>query len=261
VIETRGTPSRLSAYGVVQPLARQLGLTQLGTLHERIGDTLTLGNAGPDAEGWARSAWGRFFGQQIDNRYEAFADPRASGRILGMQAGIDLLRASFEPGHRDVGGLYFSYGNSNVDVDCLVTNQAATGYVLQHTGTLNLNGFSVGGYWTHYGPGDWYVDAVLQGTRYTGNATATSASLGLQSQLSTSGSGFVASLEGGYPIPLPQLGPNFILEPQAQFMTTAAGSGSPMGVLMRGMIGAARRIRSMRWTRKTRQLVKVEPCP
>jgi autotransporter-associated beta strand protein/YVTN family beta-propeller protein len=32
---------RLATYGVVQPIARQLGLTQLGTLHERIGDTLT----------------------------------------------------------------------------------------------------------------------------------------------------------------------------------------------------------------------------
>jgi outer membrane autotransporter protein len=205
---------------VVQPIARQLGLTQLGTLHERIGDTLTVGDAGDDAEGWARSAWGRVIGQQIDNRYEAFADPRANGRILGMQAGIDLLRASFEPGHRDVGGLYFSYLNGNADVDGLVTNLAASAYVLQHTGTLNLNAYSVGGYWTHYGPGDWYIDAVLQGTRYDGNTMATFAplGLGLQTNLSTSGSGFIGSLEGGYPIPLPQLGPNFILEPQAQII-------------------------------------------
>jgi outer membrane autotransporter protein len=205
---------------VVQPLARQLGLTQLGTLHERIGDTLTVGNAGNDAEGWARSAWGRMIGQQIDNRYEAFADPRADGRILGMQAGLDLLRTSYQPGHRDVGGLYFSYLNGNADVDGLVTNLAATAYVLQHTGTVNLNAYSFGGYWTHYGPGDWYLDAIVQGTIYDGNTTATfgSLGLGLQSNLSTSGSGFLASLEGGYPIPIPQLGPNFILEPQAQII-------------------------------------------
>ena len=205
---------------MVQPLARQLGLTQLGTLHERIGDTLTVGNAGNDAEGWTRSAWGRMIGQQIDNRYEAFADPRADGRILGMQAGLDLLRTSYQPGHRDVGGLYFSYLNGNADVDGLVTNLAATAYVLQHTGTVNLNAYSFGGYWTHYGPGDWYIDAILQGTIYGGNTTATfgSLGLGLQSNLSTSGSGFLASLEGGYPIPIPQLGPNFILEPQAQII-------------------------------------------
>ena len=69
----------LATYGVVQPIARQLGLTTLGTLHERIGDTLTWANAGGDSPGIARGDWARFYGQQIDNRYQAFADPRANG--------------------------------------------------------------------------------------------------------------------------------------------------------------------------------------
>src|SRR4030095_9639609 len=115
---------------------------------------------------------------------------------------------------RDVAGLYFAYGNSNVDVTGLVTNPEAAAYVLTRTGTLNLNSYSGGGYWTHYGPGGWYLDAVLQGTGFDGTAKAQSSS-GLTTKLSTSGSGFVGSLEGGYPVPL-ALGPNFILEPQAQ---------------------------------------------
>jgi len=36
------------AHGVGQPIARQLGLTMLGTLNERIGDRLTSENAGAD---------------------------------------------------------------------------------------------------------------------------------------------------------------------------------------------------------------------
>ena len=82
---------------------------------------------------------------------------------------------------------------------------------------MNLNAYSGGGYWTHYGPGGWYLDAVLQGTGYGGTATAQFPNIGLSSKLATGGSGFLASLEGGYPIPL-ALGPNFILEPQAQII-------------------------------------------
>ena len=36
----------LATDGVVQPIARQMAVSMLGTLHERIGDTLTLANTG-----------------------------------------------------------------------------------------------------------------------------------------------------------------------------------------------------------------------
>jgi outer membrane autotransporter protein len=201
----------IATYSIVQPIARQMGFTMLGTLHERIGDTLTEENAGPDAEGWGRSGWARFSGQQIDNRYQSFANPSVNGRLLGVQAGFDLWRGSFIPGHRDAAGLYFAYGNSAMDVDGLVTNPTATAYLQGRTGTLNLYAYSGGAYWTHYGPGGWYIDAVVQGTAYTGNATTQFANL------PTNGSGIITSLEAGYPIPLP-LGPRFILEPQGQIL-------------------------------------------
>ena len=201
----------LATYGVVQPIARQLGLTTLGTLHERIGDTLTWANAGGDSPGIARGDWARLYGQQIDNRYQAFADPRASGWLGGFQGGLDLWRGSFLPGHRDAAGIYLAYGHADVGVNGLVTNPSATGYMLTHTGTLNLDAYSAGGYWTHYGPSGWYIDAVVQGTRYTGTAATQFA------QLPTNGFGFISSLEAGYPVPL-RLGPRFVLEPQAQII-------------------------------------------
>ncbi|WP_084788972.1 autotransporter outer membrane beta-barrel domain-containing protein [Bradyrhizobium sp. Cp5.3] len=200
----------IATYGVVQPTARQLGLATLGTLHERIGDTLAIGNAG--GNGWTNSVWVRGFGEQINNRYRAFADPRTEGQLAGFQSGIDLWRGSLLPGHRDAGGIYFAYANSNVDVTGLVTNEAATNYVLRKTGSLNLNGWSGGAYWTHYGPSGWYVDAVLQATAYQGTASTMFASL------PTNGFGFVSSLEAGYPIPVPALGPGFVLEPQGQIV-------------------------------------------
>ena len=141
----------------------------------------------------------------------AFTDPRASGWTGGFQGGVDLWRGAILPGHRDAAGVYVAFANSSIAVDGLVTNAAATGYTQVRTGTLGLNAYSVGGYWTHYGPGGWYLDALVQGTYYNGNAMTQFASLPIN------GAGFATSLEGGYPIPLP-LGPRFVLEPQAQII-------------------------------------------
>nr|WP_249780749.1 autotransporter outer membrane beta-barrel domain-containing protein [Bradyrhizobium sp. dw_78] len=221
----------LATYGVVQPMARQLGTSVLGTLHERRGDTLLdtpcaadsndpqprnhseTSHSGCTGNGWGSSpTWGRVLGQQIDNHYHAFADPRASGQILGFQSGIDLWRGSLLPGHQDVAGIYFSYANADADVSGLVADVTRLTYVLEHTGHLNLDAWSGGAYWTHYGPGGWYFDAVTQFTRYDSTASTQFANL------DTMGNGFIGSLETGYPIALPMLGPGFVLEPQAQIL-------------------------------------------
>ena len=220
----------LATYGVVQPLARQLGLSILGTLDDRIGDTYEPDGCavapvvGPDslptrkgsAPGpcplFSPAAWGRFFGQTLDNHYQAFADPRASGNMGGFQGGLDLLRGSLIAGQYERAGLYGAFGDSSVDVNGLATNPAATAYSLQRTGSLNLNAWSVGGYWTHVGPTGWYLDTVLQGTWYGGSASTQFA------KLDTNGKGFIASLEGGYPFSWPQLGPGFVIEPQGQIL-------------------------------------------
>ena len=227
----------LATYGVVQPLARQLGLSILGTLDDRVGDTYEPDDCGvqpaPETSSvgpptgrtrsrpgpapapcplFSPSVWGRFFGQTIDNRYSAFADPRASGNLGGFQGGIDLLRGSLIAGHTERAGLYGAYGNVNSDVTGLITNPAATAYILTHTGSMSLNAWSAGGYWTHVGPGGWYLDAVLQGTWYGGSASTQYA------KLDTNGTGFIGSLEGGYPFSWPQLGPGFVLEPQGQIL-------------------------------------------
>src|SRR5262249_53110752 len=48
--------------------------------------------APPSTECQRPSIWGRGFGQRIDNRYQAYADPRTTGAMPGFQAGVDLLR-------------------------------------------------------------------------------------------------------------------------------------------------------------------------
>jgi outer membrane autotransporter protein len=122
------------------------------------------------------------------------------------------LHGKWLPGHIDVAGLYFAYGHADVDVTGLVTNDAVTNYELRKTGSINLNGWSGGAYWTHYGPTGWYLDAVLQAKAYQGSASTNYASL------DTEGAGFAASMEAGYPISIPALGSGFVLEPQAQIV-------------------------------------------
>jgi outer membrane autotransporter protein len=156
------------------------------------------------------SVWGRFFDETINNHYQAFADPRASGNLGGFQGGIDLIRGSLFAGQYDRAGLYGAYGDASVNVDGLVTNPQATEYILSRTGSLNLTALSGGAYWTHVGPGGWYLDGVLQATSYGGSASTEFA------RLNTFGWGFIASLEGGYPFALPQFGPGFVIEPQGQ---------------------------------------------
>jgi fibronectin-binding autotransporter adhesin len=204
----------LATYGVVQPLARQMGATILGTLDDRVGDTYA-----PDCGGQARpdllcrpSVWGHVIATSIDNRYSAFADPRADGNLTGVQFGVDLLRGSLFAGHSERAGLYGAYGETDAAVEGLVTNPQATAYTLTRTGNVHLDAWSGGAYWTHVAPAGWYLDAVVQGTSYSGSAGTGFASL------STDGWGILTSLEGGSPFALPQLGPGFVLEPQAQIL-------------------------------------------
>lgn len=199
----------VATYGLVQPVARELGMLTLGTMDQRIGDSALLasrlgsGDNGP-------SAWGRVFGKNIDNTYLAFAAPNAKGTLSGIQVGADVWQGELWPGHVDRAGAYLVYAHANVRAYGLVTNADATGYEMQRTGQINLNQTGGGIYWTHYGPGDWYLDAVAQASSEHG-ATSTD-----NARLSTKGVGYMGSLEFGYPFSIPQLGSSFILEPQAQ---------------------------------------------
>ena len=111
-------------------------------------------------------------GQTIHNNYQAFADPSA-GRRSGRFPGRDRSSARSLIAVVSMSAPASTVGDAvHADVNgsgC--TNPAATAYVLNHTGSMNLNSWSAGGYWTHTGPGGWYLDAVLQGTWYYGSAS------------------------------------------------------------------------------------------
>ena len=76
--------------------------------------------------------------------------------------------------------------------------------------SLTMDSTSFGAYWTHLGPSNWYVDAVLMASWFDGDPRSTRG-VGLNAD----GTSLTASLEAGYPIPI---GAGWAFEPQAQLI-------------------------------------------
>jgi autotransporter-associated beta strand protein len=199
----------LATYGAIQPLARELGQRTLSTLHDRNGDSALMASSVAATDN-SPSSWARVFAATVDQSYKAFAAPQSKGNLAGFQIGGDMWQGQWAQGHTDRFGGYLAYANASVDVRGLVTNAAATGYERQRTGSVGLHATSVGAYWTHYGPTEWYLDGVVQASSYGGTANTPF------SHLEPDGTGFLASLEFGYPIDISSMGKGFVLEPQLQ---------------------------------------------
>jgi outer membrane autotransporter protein len=196
----------VALYAPIAAIGRQMGLATLGTLHERVGDQenirdLTSGSA------YANGGWARIFGERTRNHWDGTVDARATGDLIGLQAGFDILRTQpYSGGHRDHVGVYVAY----TDYNASKVSGFALGQQNLHVGRLSMSGPAVGAYWTHFGPDGWYVDAVFQSNWFEVKANS-----GFDSALKTNGIGYAASLEAGYPI---RFGTGWQIEPQAQMI-------------------------------------------
>ncbi|MCP1518365.1 hypothetical protein J2Y74_002675 [Pseudomonas migulae] len=176
---------------------------------------LTIEDAAP-------SAWDQLYGQasrqaQTDYLSQGFSIPGANEfkgpAILTLQSGS---------GHTQqvglIGGMSQFQGNSNG----LLTSRALAD---PNTDTLNLQGQSLGAYWSLTGPQGWHVDLTASGGRVNGFSRNEQGA-----RQATEGSAVTFSVEGGFPI---GLGENWVVEPQAQLInqritldTPYAGSGN-----------------------------------
>ncbi len=209
-----GEPSRprfrqeVSVYAAMPAAAAVYGRQIIDTLHERMGgdaQRLGPGDNGTDAPDgiWSRviGLWG-----QRDGPGVSVGGPSFDYDFYAFQFGADLYRAE-DPnnGSRDNAGLYAALGHGKVDVEHNLFGFTFDG------GEDEFKAYSVGGYWTHFGKNDWYLDSVLQATWY--DATM-SGQRGLR-EAETDGWGLAASIEGGYPF---DLGNGWLIEPQAQLV-------------------------------------------
>lgn len=197
----------VALYAPIPAIARQMGLSTLGTLHERVGELENLLGLS-QSRSYANGIWGRGLGERVSNRWNGTVDAKATGDLIGFQAGFDILRRTTNSGHRDHVGVYLAYADYNASS----VRGFALGIQNLAVGRLLMNGPSVGGYWTHFGPSGWYLDAVFQRSWYDAKASSF-----YGAEISTNVTGYTASLEAGNPIRFGK-GDAWLIEPQAQII-------------------------------------------
>jgi outer membrane autotransporter protein len=204
-----------SLYAAIPSMALLYGRTLLDTLHERVGDEQDLVGQ-PRLYSTVSGGWGRIVGEHGRNDNGdplgvAGEGPKFNYDIAALQFGQDFYRKDGADGSRDHGGLYGAIGSLSGGVTHLDGTAA---------GTDRFAVYTVGGYWTHFGASGWYLDAIMQESRYSARGESNRLPT-----LMTDGWGFASSLEAGYPI---RLGGGFIAEPQVQavYQTVTLGGGN-----------------------------------
>ncbi|WP_159565754.1 autotransporter outer membrane beta-barrel domain-containing protein [Budvicia diplopodorum] len=150
---------------------------------------------------WFSGSWARIFGERGIRDSDSFSSrgPNYDYDSAGVQIGVGVFDHQQANGTLDKLGVYVGYGQIAADVEDMFNSKA---------GTINMDAYTVGGYWHHASPSRWYTNTIIQSTFYSADAKST-----YGKQVNPDGLGLLASLEGGYSH---ILGNNWTLEPQAQ---------------------------------------------
>jgi fibronectin-binding autotransporter adhesin len=183
-----------------------LGLTELPTLRQRVGDRYWPGerDAGlPATAGGARAGspnlWTRIEGAHSHVEGNSTTGLSYDGNRYLLQVGIDGLLAEYGSGML-IGGVNAQYGRIDADIaSSLGTGRNAT------------DSFGAGATLTWYGGNGFYLDGQASLTRLSSDLSADSAGRLVNDNR---GIGYALSLEAGRKMPLSG---NWSLTPQAQF--------------------------------------------
>jgi outer membrane autotransporter protein len=185
-------------WSVLPPAAAQLALTALGTFHDRQGDQRLLKETGAFGAGW-----GRVYGKNIEQTWAGTVTPRLDGSLNGFQVGNDLFSSQTSGGQTQRTGFFVGHSRLKGDVDGF--NQ---GFQDKRAGKVELQGDSLGLYWTLTDPKGWYFDTVAMYTWLNGDSHS---ERGLK--IDNDGHAITLSVEAGYPVVVAN---NWVVEPQLQ---------------------------------------------
>jgi outer membrane autotransporter protein len=185
-------------WSVLPPAVAQLALTALGTFHDRQGDQRLLKETGAFGAGW-----GRVYGKNIEQTWAGTVTPRLDGSLNGFQVGNDLFGSQTSGGQTQRTGFFVGHSRLKGDVDGF--NQ---GFQDKRAGKVELQGDSLGLYWTLTDPKGWYLDTVAMYTWLNGDSHS---ERGLK--IDNDGHAMTLSVEAGYPVAVAD---NWVVEPQLQ---------------------------------------------
>ncbi|WP_448628977.1 autotransporter family protein [Pseudomonas nicosulfuronedens] len=191
-------------YSVVPPAAVLLVTSAIGTFHERQGEQSLLGETGGVPAGWVR-----VMGQNLRQRWAGSVSPSFDGNLNGFQVGHDLFSLAMGDGYTQRAGLFV--GHSSLDGDVKGFNR---GFENLHSGDLDLDGDSLGAYWTLSRPTGGYVDLVAMGTRLDGRSRSDRGY-----KIDLDGHAWAVSAEAGQPF---AVSARWVIEPQAQLIVQKA---------------------------------------
>jgi outer membrane autotransporter protein len=140
----------ISLYSAIPSMLQTFGLSLLDNLHDRVGEEERLrGCTDLDNDARPNGTWVRIIGQHSahDGGGVLANGPRFQQDEFWMQAGLDVFRRETDSGHRDHAGFYVAFGQANGSVNPSLNGVRA--------GDVWINGYTLGGHWTHFGPSGW----------------------------------------------------------------------------------------------------------
>ncbi|MBZ9782568.1 autotransporter outer membrane beta-barrel domain-containing protein [Pseudomonas sp. REP124] len=168
------------------------------------------------------AAWDQVYGQAAR---QAQTDALAQGFTSfgsGETKGPAILTLQSNSGHTQRIGLIGGISQIQANGNGPLINRAMSD---PNNDTLNLQGQSLGAYYSLTGPQGWHVDLSASGGRVNGFSRNVQGA-----RQATEGSAVTLSVEGGFPIGISE---NWVVEPQAQLInqritldTPYAGSGN-----------------------------------
>ncbi len=154
--------AEVSLFAALPAMAALYGSRMIDTLHERVGEEEQLRGRADLSQGYANGVWGRILAHHGEREGDGILGngPKYDYDFFAFQAGLDIYRREYQDGSRDHAGTYFAVGHGEGDVDHNLLGRRLQG------GSDEFDAYTIGGYWTHFGPSGWYLDGVLQGTWY-----------------------------------------------------------------------------------------------